>query len=105
MGAAGGCDSGSLQSPRRQGACCLKKLLAWLERSQDPFPSGEDKSVDWWRLCWKPGQSLSVRIWNESQGLDWNALDVLVEVHGITEVEILIDELMAIRGFMEAQNG
>lgn len=56
-------------------------------------------------MCWKPGQSLSVRIWNESQGLDWNALDVLVEVHGITEVEILLDELMAIRGFMEAQYG
>ena len=37
--------------------------------------------------------------------MDWNALDVLVEVHGITEVEILLDELMAIRGFMEAQYG
>lgn len=48
---------------------------------------------------------MSVRIWNEAQGLDWNALDVLCEVHGITEAEILLDELMAIRGFMEAQNG
>jgi hypothetical protein len=39
------------------------------------------------------------------QGLDWNALDFLIEVHGITDVEMLLDELMAIRGFMEAQNG
>jgi hypothetical protein len=46
-----------------------------------------------------------VRIWNEARGLDWQALPLLVDVHGIADVELLIAELVAIREFMEERNG
>jgi hypothetical protein len=44
-------------------------------------------------------------VWNEAGGLDWQALDLLVEVHGITDVETMLAELMAIRDFMERDRG
>jgi len=53
----------------------------------------------------RPGESMAVRIWNESGGLDWHSLPLLVDLHGVTDVETLIAELMAIRGFLEERNG
>ena len=52
-----------------------------------------------------PGQSLAVRIWNESEGLDWQALPLLIDVHGVTDVETLIAELVAIREIMGERDG
>jgi hypothetical protein len=46
-----------------------------------------------------------VQIWNAAKGLDWQALDLLVEVYGCSEPEILIAELLALREFMEKKNG
>lgn len=56
-------------------------------------------------LSYQPGQSLAVRIWNESEGLDWQALPLLAEVHGVTDIETLIAEMVAIREFMGARDG
>lgn len=54
--------------------------------------------------CWQPGQSLALRIWNESRGLDWQALPLLIDVHGITDVDTLLAELVAIREFLEERS-
>jgi hypothetical protein len=40
-----------------------------------------------------------VQIWNECGGIDWSALPIMVEMHGITDVETLVAELLAIRDF------
>jgi len=45
---------------------------------------------------------IPVRIWNTMGGqIDWSALPVLCEVHGVDDVERLIRELIAIRAFMD----
>lgn len=44
---------------------------------------------------------MAVRIWNESERLDWKALPLLIDIHGVTDVETLIAELVAIREFLE----
>ena len=46
-----------------------------------------------------------MQIWNACRGIEWQALDVLAELHGVTDVETLIAELLAVRSFQEAQNG
>jgi len=48
---------------------------------------------------------LALRIWNEARGLDWKALDVLTEIHGITDIETLVAELTAVRDFQEQLDG
>lgn len=48
---------------------------------------------------------MALRVWNESRGLDWQALPLLVEVHGISDVDMLIAELVAIRTFQESLDG
>ena len=48
---------------------------------------------------------MSVRIWLEANGLDWQALPLLVEIHGITDVDTLIAELVAIRNFQDSLDG
>ncbi len=46
-----------------------------------------------------------MRIWSESRGLDWQALPLLAEVHGVADIETLIAELIAIREFLEDRDG
>lgn len=48
---------------------------------------------------------MAMQIWNASRGIEWPALDVLAEIHGVTDIEVLIAELLAIRSFQEQQNG
>jgi len=48
---------------------------------------------------------MALTIWNECRGLDWQALPLLVEVHGVTDIETLIAELVAIREFMGERDG
>lgn len=48
---------------------------------------------------------IALQIWNASAGIDWAALDVLTEIYGVTDIEILIAELLAIRAFQESANG
>lgn len=40
------------------------------------------------------GNQLAVQIWNVMNGLDWSALPVLVELHGVTDIEALLDALL-----------
>ena len=70
-----------------------KKLTAWLERTQLPFPPGESPAP------------IALQVWNACRGIDWHALPILAEIHGVTDVELLIVELMTIRGFQEDKNG
>ena len=46
-----------------------------------------------------------MQIWNACRGIDWQALDLLVEIHGVSDVEVLIAELLAVRSFQESLNG
>jgi hypothetical protein len=46
-----------------------------------------------------------MQIWNACRGIDWQALDLLAEIHGVSDVEILIAELLAVRSFQESLNG
>ena len=48
---------------------------------------------------------MALKIWNECRGLDWQALPLLVEVHGVSDVETLIAEMVAIREFMGERDG
>jgi len=48
---------------------------------------------------------MALQIWNEARGIDWQALDLLAEIHGCGQPEILVAELLAIRNFMESANG
>lgn len=52
-----------------------------------------------------PGHSIAIRIWRESRGLDWQAIPLLADLHGVTDLETLVAELIAIREFMDEQNG
>ena len=47
---------------------------------------------------------MALTIWNECRGIDWQALPLLVEVHGVSDVGILIAEMIAIREFMGARD-
>lgn len=47
---------------------------------------------------------LVIRIWNFMDGsIDWSALPVLVNLYGIDDPEILIEQLQAIREHMRRQ--
>lgn len=48
---------------------------------------------------------MAVRVWNESRGLDWQALPLLIELHGITDIDTFIAEMVAIRNFQESLDG
>lgn len=37
--------------------------------------------------------------------MDWAAIEILSEIYGVTDIDILIVELLAIRKFQEATNG
>jgi hypothetical protein len=39
------------------------------------------------------------------RSIDWPAIDILAEIHGCSQPEILIAELLSIRNFMESLNG
>lgn len=43
--------------------------------------------------------ALSLRVWNEMRGIDWDAIPYFVEIHGIEDVEALILDLIVIRDF------
>ncbi len=39
-----------------------------------------------------------IRIWNAMGGqIDWSALPILAEIHGIDDIEMLSEQLIAIR--------
>ena len=48
---------------------------------------------------------LTLRIWNEASGLDWQAFPLLADIHGITDIETLVSELAAMRDFQEQLDG
>jgi hypothetical protein len=48
---------------------------------------------------------MALTVWNECRGLDWQALPLLVDVHGITDIETMIAELVAIREFFGGRDG
>lgn len=47
---------------------------------------------------------MALRIWNEARGLDWQALPLLIDMHGITDIDTLLAELVAIREFLEERS-
>lgn len=50
------------------------------------------------------GFSIAIAIYNAMGGrLDYQALPVLVEYYGVTDVELLLDELLAIRDHQDRQ--
>lgn len=40
---------------------------------------------------------IAIRAWNLMGGIDWAALPVIAELYGITDIDILIHQLVAIR--------
>jgi hypothetical protein len=42
-----------------------------------------------------------MQIWNQARSLDWQAIDLLAEIHGASEPEVLVAELFAVRAFVE----
>lgn len=47
-----------------------------------------------------------IRIWNRMAGtIDWQALAVLIELYGIADPEILIEQLQAVREHLQRQGG
>ncbi len=42
-----------------------------------------------------------MQIWNQARGLDWAAIELLAEIHGCGDPEVLVAELFAIRAFVE----
>jgi hypothetical protein len=52
-----------------------------------------------------PGNfSLAVEGWNMMQGIDWQALPVIVEMLGIEDVDLYIRQLLTIRNFHDHLN-
>lgn len=43
--------------------------------------------------------------WNLMGGLDWAALPVVVEMFGVEDVEVFVQELVAIREFKRSNPG
>lgn len=46
-----------------------------------------------------------MQIWNACRGIDWQALDMLAEIHGVSDIETLVAELLAVRSFQESLDG
>lgn len=44
-----------------------------------------------------PGVGLAIRAWNLMGGIDWAALPIVCEMLGVSDVETLITQLVAIR--------
>lgn len=43
-------------------------------------------------------EDLAIRVWNDmGSQIDWTALEVMVERHGVDDVDLLITHLIAIR--------
>ena len=47
--------------------------------------------------------SIAVKAWNMMGGIDWTAMPVVAEYYGVQDVELLIDELIAIRDHIARQ--
>lgn len=45
----------------------------------------------------EPGTALAIRAWNVMGGIDWAALPVVAELFGISDIDLLIHQLVAIR--------
>jgi hypothetical protein len=43
---------------------------------------------------------LALKIWNLGGGLDWAALGIMIDLYGISDPELLINQLATIRDFM-----
>lgn len=41
--------------------------------------------------------AMAIRAWNLMGGIDWAALPVVAELYGITDIDLLIHQLVAIR--------
>lgn len=48
---------------------------------------------------------MALAVWNDCRSIDWQALPVLVELHGITDIDMLISDLFVIRDFQARANG
>jgi hypothetical protein len=45
------------------------------------------------------GAELAIEAWNMLGGLDWSGLEMVADILGIDDIELLIGQLMAIRDF------
>ncbi len=50
-----------------------------------------------------PMARLAITVWNTMGGLDWAALPIVADLHGITDIETLVALLVAIRDDQTAQ--
>lgn len=45
-----------------------------------------------------------MQVWNTMGGvIDWSALPILAEIHGITDIELLVEQLVTIRNHKQAE--
>lgn len=45
-----------------------------------------------------PGANVPVAIWNAMGGqIDWSAVEILAEIHGVIDIPLLVEQLIAIR--------
>lgn len=70
-----------------------KKLIACLEGFTQPFEAGEQPH----------DVALAIRAWNVMGGLDFNALEFVVEMLGVRDPEALVLQLIVIRDFYNRQ--
>jgi|LNFM01.1.fsa_nt_gb hypothetical protein len=64
--------------------------MVWLERSALRARAKNLKPA-----TLNASNELAMRIWGVTGGIDWTALPLLVEFHGVTDVERLLDALLA----------
>lgn len=64
--------------------------MIWLERSALRARAKNLKPVEL-----SASNQLAMRIWNVTGGIDWLALPILAELHGVPDIERMIDALLA----------
>jgi hypothetical protein len=48
---------------------------------------------------------MAIQVWNRCGGLDWSALPVMSELFGYDDPALLIEQLLAIRDWQQANPG
>jgi hypothetical protein len=61
--------------------------MRWLEQRRQPFQPPPPP----------PEAAMAIRAWNMLGGLDWAGLDVVMDVIGIDDPELLIAQLVVLR--------
>ena len=88
-------DPGREQCSHGEVGFSRKKIISWLDEFKIPVPPGEKQNIQT-----PPEYRVVEKIWIRMGGkIDYAALPILCEIYGVTDVEELLVQLVAIRDF------